>query len=149
MYYNRRKCKKQFWSASIRMLALGAFCMSVFPIPVPQVELDKSLGEQRFACQSRGCGCRTAQQCWTSCCCFTPSQRIAWAKENGVVPPGYAVVDEPQSKPEQAAPKKSCCAGKTVASGVSAKQPKKRVKAWAACTLQTEPMALLCRLLPL
>ncbi|MBX3360419.1 MAG: hypothetical protein KF912_10080 [Phycisphaeraceae bacterium] len=40
-----------------------------------------------FPCQSHSCGCATAQQCWTSCCCNTPHQRLVWAVRNGVNPP--------------------------------------------------------------
>lgn len=40
-----------------------------------------------FPCQSHSCGCATAQQCWTSCCCYTPHQRLAWAVRNGITPP--------------------------------------------------------------
>ncbi len=40
-----------------------------------------------FPCQSHACGCATAQQCWTSCCCFTPHQRLVWAVRNGITPP--------------------------------------------------------------
>ena len=39
-----------------------------------------------FPCQSHACGCATAHQCWTSCCCFTPHQRLVWAVRNGITP---------------------------------------------------------------
>ena len=43
-----------------------------------------------FPCQSHSCGCATAHQCWTSCCCYTPHQRLVWAGRNGVEPPPSA-----------------------------------------------------------
>jgi hypothetical protein len=43
-----------------------------------------------FPCQSHSCGCATAHQCWTSCCCYTPHQRLVWAVRNGVEPPSSA-----------------------------------------------------------
>jgi hypothetical protein len=45
---------------------------------------------QPFPCQDHACGCRTAEQCWTSCCCFTPEERWAWADAHNVQPPAYA-----------------------------------------------------------
>lgn len=60
------------------------------PIPVPTIELSEKGSSQPFPCQNRPCGCKTAEQCWTGCCCFTPSERLAWAEENGVAPPSYA-----------------------------------------------------------
>lgn len=60
------------------------------PIPVATLDfLDKD-SSQAFPCQSCPCGCKTAEQCWTSCCCFTPAERLAWAQKNGVTPPSYA-----------------------------------------------------------
>ncbi|AMV35434.1 hypothetical protein VN12_25310 [Pirellula sp. SH-Sr6A] len=60
------------------------------PIPVPTAGLAEKDSAQPFPCQNRPCGCKTAEQCWTGCCCFTPSERLAWAEENGVAPPSYA-----------------------------------------------------------
>jgi hypothetical protein len=48
----------------------------------------ESLAE-RYPCVSCACGCATARQCWTSCCCHTPEERLAWAIGNGVNPPEY------------------------------------------------------------
>ena len=42
-----------------------------------------------FPCQNRPCGCRTAQQCWKKCCCFSNSQKVAWAKANNVKVPEF------------------------------------------------------------
>jgi hypothetical protein len=44
-----------------------------------------------FPCQHRTCGCRSAQQCWKKCCCFTNSQKLAWAKANRVQAPAFVV----------------------------------------------------------
>ncbi|MBS0187982.1 MAG: hypothetical protein JSS51_07925 [Planctomycetes bacterium] len=41
----------------------------------------------RHPCDDHFCGCTSAHECWAACCCFTPSQRLAWAIENGVCPP--------------------------------------------------------------
>lgn len=37
-----------------------------------------------FPCMDKPCGCATAEQCFTSCCCNTPAQTLAWARARGV-----------------------------------------------------------------
>ncbi len=54
-----------------------------------------------YPCQGGLCGCRTARQCWTSCCCRTPAQRTAWAKARNIVPPDYAVLDSVANRDSQ------------------------------------------------
>ncbi len=60
------------------------------PIPVVELATGGKSGEP-FPCINCPCGCRTADQCWRHCCCFTLSQRLAWAKDHGVTPPSYVV----------------------------------------------------------
>lgn len=79
-------------------------CASL-PIPLPErttvtehttVDKDRS---QPFPCQHRPCGCRSADQCWKRCCCFTQAQKLAWAKRNGVTPPDFVrVADTDESR---------------------------------------------------
>ncbi|MCU0719062.1 MAG: hypothetical protein MUC83_05115 [Pirellula sp.] len=54
-------------------------------------------GGENYPCKGNLCGCQTAQQCWTSCCCTTPEERLAWAIKNNVTPPVYAVLSSRQS----------------------------------------------------
>lgn len=37
-----------------------------------------------FPCMDKPCGCATAEQCFTSCCCHTPAETLAWARTRGV-----------------------------------------------------------------
>ncbi|WP_145076870.1 hypothetical protein [Aureliella helgolandensis] len=74
-------------------LVLIALLLSVVPIPLARVQV-LSGDSVPFPCQSCACGCVTAEQCWTSCCCYSPSERLQWAQENGVTPPAYAVITE-------------------------------------------------------
>jgi|GEM_PF-1026043 len=39
-----------------------------------------------FPCQDRPCGCMSADACMRSCCCFTPKQRLDWARAHNVEP---------------------------------------------------------------
>lgn len=41
---------------------------------------------QPFPCMDKPCGCTTAEQCFSSCCCDTPAELLAWAKANHVEP---------------------------------------------------------------
>jgi len=39
-----------------------------------------------FPCMDKACGCATANQCFTSCCCNTPAETLAWARAHHVEP---------------------------------------------------------------
>lgn len=58
-----------------------------------------------FPCQSRRCGCQSAKQCWKKCCCFTDTQKVAWAKANRVTLPAFVVA---AAKQETLVAKASC-----------------------------------------
>lgn len=93
------------------------------PLPTPTTST-KDLSVP-FPCMNCPCGCRNAEQCWTSCCCHTPTERLAWARKHGVVPPRGLIVDvdvkinsDSASHPTQLptcatqARPKSCCSAK-------------------------------------
>ncbi|QDU30267.1 hypothetical protein ETAA8_53860 [Anatilimnocola aggregata] len=84
------------WSICLRtlgtLLMVGAFATANVGYPVWEPATSKS-GES-FPCQSSKCGCRTAEQCRSGCCCHTKEQRIAWALERGVNPARVAVLTE-------------------------------------------------------
>jgi len=42
---------------------------------------------ERYPCESCGCGCASATECWTHCCCHSEHERLMWAIEHGVLPP--------------------------------------------------------------
>jgi hypothetical protein len=42
---------------------------------------------ERFPCEGCACGCGSAQECWSNCCCHTEQERIQWAIDRGVEPP--------------------------------------------------------------
>jgi hypothetical protein len=67
-----------------------------YPLPAPRVRKDAS---QPFPCQDHPCGCRTAEECWRNCCCFTAEERWAWARAHHVEPPAYAEKPAPASAP--------------------------------------------------
>jgi hypothetical protein len=72
-----------------------AYLLAALDVPLPAfVHKDSA---QPFPCQDHPCGCQTAEQCWSHCCCFTPEERWGWAREHGVEPPAYA--ERPAAKP--------------------------------------------------
>jgi hypothetical protein len=46
-----------------------------------------------FPCMDKPCGCATAEQCFTNCCCHTLAERLAWAKARGIEPAVLAALD--------------------------------------------------------
>ena len=110
------------WRALPRRLCaavtLCAYVVTAFGIPLPApAARARQAGEAPFPCQDHACGCHTAEQCWKSCCCFTPAQRWAWAKQQQVEPPDYAA--PPTSggwrtvrARDKDTPVKSCCSTK-------------------------------------
>lgn len=76
----------------ISLTLLLTFCALL--VPLPMAGTDPSNGKDKsvpFPCQDRPCGCATAEQCWTGCCCFTNVEKVAWARRNGVTIPAYVV----------------------------------------------------------
>ena len=77
---------------------------------------------QPFPCQSKPCGCSSATQCFSSCCCHTPQELLAWARANGLEPAvltalAHRVAAEDRAPDSPSPPatesqqqKSSCCA---------------------------------------
>jgi hypothetical protein len=100
-----------------------ALVASGLPLPcgvapaVPDATTAKRLaGKDRsrpFPCMDKPCGCDTADRCFTSCCCHTPAETLAWAKAHGVEA-GVLMALERRAVVVVAAPREegSCCAAK-------------------------------------
>lgn len=85
----------------ISLLVLSGILCTFFPLPAPPVVVSglasnvftKDLVEKDrsrpFPCAHRVCGCRSAEQCWKKCCCFTDAQKVAWADAQGVELPAF------------------------------------------------------------
>jgi hypothetical protein len=125
--------RRTFWRRLRHKLcvagALSAYLAASFGFPLPAPARAKP-GGQPFPCQDNPCGCQTAEQCWTHCCCLTPEQHWEWARRHNVEPPAYATrpasqgwrstplraLEESAAAPETAcacaaegAPAKACC----------------------------------------
>jgi hypothetical protein len=93
-------------------ITLFAYLVAAMGLPLPAAVVARKDASQPFPCQDHPCGCKTAEQCWSHCCCFSPEERFAWAREHNVQPPSYA--EKPGShgwhSPRQRdLAKKPCC----------------------------------------
>lgn len=67
-----------------------AYVVATFGVmPAPRTIMGwlAEVAGERYPCDSHGCGCVSARECWTSCCCHSEHERLVWAIENGVMPP--------------------------------------------------------------
>jgi hypothetical protein len=71
-------------------LLLVAYVITAAGVPISVGSLPQKSGEI-FPCMASSCGCRTADQCWRSCCCHTLAQRLAWARKRRIEPPGFVI----------------------------------------------------------
>jgi hypothetical protein len=92
MNFSRQQRRNQTSQRWVSILLLLTFLTSHFPIPVANSQ--SYLSGIPFPCRGGKCGCSSAAQCWTSCCCLSPSERKAWAKKHGITPPRFAILDE-------------------------------------------------------
>lgn len=76
--------------AGIALLMIGSLGLAQFGYPVWQVAAKK--GDQPFPCQFSRCGCQTADDCRTSCCCHSKQERVAWAVKRNIDPNKVAVL---------------------------------------------------------
>lgn len=92
---------------AVCLCVLFGMCASYFPLPLaPTTALapsGKDLSEP-FPCAHRSCGCRSAQKCWESCCCFSHAEKVAWARKHGVQIPGESSPQTAESLVRHAAP---------------------------------------------
>lgn len=100
----------------ISLCLLLSYLAFQFPFPLPTgVSLSGRATSvpSRYPCQDRGCGCRSAEQCWQRCCCFSSVEKVAWAEKRGVTPPDFVIEDALEERRVRSAAARSCCAGRS------------------------------------
>ena len=66
-----------------------------------------------FPCMDKPCGCVTAEQCFTNCCCNTPAETLAWAQAQQVVPAVIVALQRRAAAPvKKTVGASSCCSAK-------------------------------------
>lgn len=93
----------------VSLLLLICFCASFLPLSVGSRSPVKKDRSAPYPCQNRPCGCRSAKQCWKSCCCFSNREKLAWAKSKGVIPPTYVVEAAAQESVSPVCQTEGCC----------------------------------------
>ena len=107
----RKQMQRRRVSQIVGLALLVSFCAMAVPLPM-SVPTKSSSGKDEsepFPCQNRPCGCRTAEQCWKKCCCFTNSQKIAWAKANNVKVPEFVLTAAGIEAASVSAPRSGTC----------------------------------------
>jgi len=108
----------------------------------------------RFPCEGGQCGCRSAHDCWSGCCCLTPAQRLAWAKANDVTPPAelaQLAASSTDAEPVAANGKPrgkalaACCTGAASRSCCQKSDGKKQEEQSACCARGGREMASTCK----
>ena len=101
------------------MLAVYVFVVSGVPLPFAgspaatgSPAAKRLAGKDRsrpFPCMDKPCGCATAEQCFSNCCCNTPAELLAWAKANRVDPATLVALQQRAAAPCSSQPAASCC----------------------------------------
>jgi hypothetical protein len=68
------------------------------------------------------CGCKTAEQCWRSCCCHSLAERLAWARARGIQPPAFELAQAQAMGLDVAWLAKSCRSGESARRCCSAQE---------------------------
>lgn len=100
--------------------------------PVAALLLAAKDRSRPFPCMGKPCGCASAEQCFTSCCCHSPAERLAWARARGCEAVVRAALARAATPPPATAA--SCCAA------TSACRPQQS-DCCAAAAERTEPPA--------
>ncbi len=79
---------------------LMAYCMAslgLAPSPSSVISwLGVAISTDRYPCEGCACGCASARECWTRCCCHSEHERLVWAILAGVMPPDDVVFSDEQ-----------------------------------------------------
>jgi len=127
--FRLRRSKSRFIRSAAALLTLFSFVIAAVPIPLPVMPISLTAvgGEEPFPCQGSRCGCHSAKQCWTACCCRKPSERKRWAEEQQVRPPAYAILHDGSASAAQEQPVapagRSCCAAAVASANTPASSP--------------------------
>jgi hypothetical protein len=83
---------------------------------------------------NRPCGCRSAEDCWKSCCCTTKAERIAFVLEHGLqMPAALKQADEETPAP------RACCSTKAANATCQSCPHDSKAPACEACQRPNKP----------
>ena len=111
----RAACRPSSHPAGRRGVAAATLlAMLVCQLPAPLALPTAANGKDRselYPCRDRPCGCGSAAQCWTGCCCFTNAQKVAWAEANGVTLPAFVRAAAKREAADSEIPARSASSG--------------------------------------
>lgn len=115
MLVSRIRSRIPWTQRLIGSLVCLCIVIGLFPIPTYHASPSQSAKDAAipFPCQHRVCGCKSAQQCWKQCCCFTNREKVAWAAAHRVELPDF-VVDAANREPQATVKPVVCCLRKSV-----------------------------------
>ena len=108
--------------------------MVAFSLNMPTPVVVQKDSEVAFPCQNCPCGCKNADQCWDSCCCFSDAEKMSWARANKVSPPGW-FLERFASQPSIA------CIKPTASTSSAAEPPFKKVACCCCHPVQPNPIS--------
>ena len=115
---------------------LGLYLLIAAGVPLPLTTKLTSL-VVRYPCENSACGCKSADQCWRSCCCHTLEEKLAWAAEHQVQVPDYVAQQQPRGGrccSIVVATKSGCCERSATASRQLSRGAPVRVVSAADCS---------------
>lgn len=92
-----------------------------------------------FPCMDKPCGCATAEQCFTNCCCNTPEETLAWARAQGVAPAVLAALERRAGT--TAEPPAACCSAAGASCCAAAAEPMSDASCCASLEAPAAPAA--------
>jgi hypothetical protein len=79
----RSRYSRLFNRAIIWCLAAILLLASV-PLPIANRSVESKDLSEVYPCAHSACGCKSAEQCWRSCCCHTIEQRLEFAAKHNI-----------------------------------------------------------------
>ena len=111
-------------SRPLRWLFVAVHGLVASGLPVPLVAPAPGTGtlvarqlaakdrSQPFPCMDKPCGCATAEQCFTKCCCHTPAETLAWARSHRLAPQILTALERRAGSVPRVSAAGSCCAAR-------------------------------------
>ncbi len=106
----RRFCRWHRLQLVVLVAALLSQLLVSLGLPLPAVCARLKDTSTPYPCMDHPCGCLSAEQCWAcACCCFSMTEKLAWAAEHHYTPPpsAYKIAAEEAHAGGLASP--SCC----------------------------------------
>ncbi|MBA4019323.1 MAG: hypothetical protein C0483_19325 [Pirellula sp.] len=105
----------------VALVALLNYLAQAVGLPLPSCSYAamgaESGSSMPHPCSGHRCGCDSAEQCWKSCCCYSPAEKLAWARRNNITPPAYVVAEsEVRPKSTRSPVRNGCCTSQRVVS---------------------------------